>query len=73
MGSEDREEKPFVRLEETDATTTDEDGNSRLRLESLSKGGEKEELDPVHYWVRKTSSGGKAFIPYAGNMAGSVN
>lgn len=41
------DEKPFVRLEETKAATTDEEGNSRVRMEALSKGGEKQSDEEV--------------------------
>lgn len=36
----DRQKKPLVRLEDTKAATTDENGNSRVRMEALSRGGE---------------------------------
>ncbi|WP_158413953.1 hypothetical protein [Halorubrum sp. GN11_10-6_MGM] len=32
----------FVRLADTEATTTDDDGNPRAKMEALSKGGEKD-------------------------------
>lgn len=32
----------YVRLAETEATTTDEEGNVRAKMEALSKGGEKD-------------------------------
>ncbi|WP_455448141.1 hypothetical protein [Natrinema thermotolerans] len=38
----DEDKKSFVRLADTKATTTDEEGNSRARMEALSKGGERD-------------------------------
>lgn len=37
----DEGKKPIVKLENTRAATTDAEGNSRARMEALSKGGEK--------------------------------
>jgi|AntRauMinimDraft_1070381.scaffolds.fasta_scaffold02336_2 hypothetical protein len=38
-------EKPFIRLEDTDATVTDEEGNSRVRMEWLPTDGCNLEAD----------------------------
>ncbi|MDV7349416.1 hypothetical protein R3751_06445 [Halorubrum distributum] len=38
----DDSDTDYVRLAETEATTTDEEGNARAKMETLSKGGEKE-------------------------------
>ncbi|SIS20905.1 hypothetical protein [Natronorubrum thiooxidans] len=51
------DEKPFVRLENTKATTTDEDGESRVRMEALSKGGGKNADETTDwYYIRQSYS-----------------
>ncbi|WP_176696666.1 hypothetical protein [Haloparvum sedimenti] len=42
-----KDDSEYVRLADTDATTTDSDGNPRVKMEALSKGGEKEPDDPA--------------------------
>lgn len=50
-------EKPFVKLENTKAATTDEEGNSRVRMEALSKGGEKRSEEEVERLTGTRTSG----------------
>lgn len=47
----DEDEKPFVKLEDTEASTTDEDGNPRARMEALGNGGEKRPDEEVEQLV----------------------